>query len=279
MRDLEVAREALGQRLRALRLNARLSGRELAAATGWPPSKISKLELGRQAPTLDDLDVWVDACYAHEFIEELRAQLATIDEFYIAWRRRANRGLDVLQDSLQRVEADTRVLRGFECVWVPGLLQTPAYAEHIMTKAARRNGISPPGPEGVRARMRRQEILYEPDRHIHLVITEAVLHYRFAPAAVMAGQLDRLAMLATLPSVRLGIVAAQTYIPVNIGHGFWIYDEDLVEVETHAAQLRLTLADEIATYRATFDALSSVARYDAEARALVTHAMETLAQR
>ena len=59
--SLHEARLALGKRLRELRRQADLSGRELAEALRWPPSKVSKLENGRQSPTDDDIRAWAEA--------------------------------------------------------------------------------------------------------------------------------------------------------------------------------------------------------------------------
>jgi transcriptional regulator with XRE-family HTH domain len=43
------AREALGQRLRDVRKDAQLTGRQLAELAGWHSSKVSFVELDRQA--------------------------------------------------------------------------------------------------------------------------------------------------------------------------------------------------------------------------------------
>ncbi|WP_316526682.1 helix-turn-helix domain-containing protein [Kitasatospora brasiliensis] len=56
------ARLELGRRLRAIRTAAKLDGRTLASRLGWPASKVSKLQLGRQIPTVDDLRARATAC-------------------------------------------------------------------------------------------------------------------------------------------------------------------------------------------------------------------------
>ncbi len=50
MTSFQREREALGQRLRALRQDARLTGRQLAESQGWQPSKVSRIESGKQTP-------------------------------------------------------------------------------------------------------------------------------------------------------------------------------------------------------------------------------------
>src|SRR5438093_169851 len=60
------ARVALGVRLRDIRRDAGLSSTQLAAAIGWRPPKISKIEHGKQTPTEADLSLWCAACRAQD---------------------------------------------------------------------------------------------------------------------------------------------------------------------------------------------------------------------
>lgn len=76
--DYQQAREALGVRLRELRMSApdgRLTGTELARRLGWPQPKISKLENGRQTATPDDLRAWADETGQPDAYDELLARL------------------------------------------------------------------------------------------------------------------------------------------------------------------------------------------------------------
>ncbi|MGW7295704.1 helix-turn-helix domain-containing protein, partial [Streptomyces xiamenensis] len=57
-RGVHEARQELGGRLRALKEAAGMDGRTLAGRLGWPPSKISKIQLGRQSPTESDIREW-----------------------------------------------------------------------------------------------------------------------------------------------------------------------------------------------------------------------------
>ena len=61
MTDSHTGRTAFGGRLRALRLDAELSGKELAGRLGWPASKVSRLEHGRQTASADDVVRWTEA--------------------------------------------------------------------------------------------------------------------------------------------------------------------------------------------------------------------------
>lgn len=76
--DFQQAREALGLRLRELRLSApggRLTGTQLAWRLGWPHSKIYKLENGRQTATSEDLRAWAGGVGRPDVFDELDARL------------------------------------------------------------------------------------------------------------------------------------------------------------------------------------------------------------
>ena len=87
MTDYQLACTSLGARLREIRVAAGLSGRALAQALGWHPSKVSKLELGRQTASVEDLKAWAGACGAPGSIAELLAMRRTLETHYANWRR------------------------------------------------------------------------------------------------------------------------------------------------------------------------------------------------
>ncbi len=244
--NVHEARSALGNRLRELRQQARLSGRQLAEALSWPPSKISKLENGRQTPSDDDIRSWVRATHGESDTEALLASLHTLEEQHAEWRRILRTGLRPRQNEL--FAEGIRVLR------VP-------------------NDIN----EAVPGRVRRQEILYRPDKRFHFVLTEAALRMRLCPPEIMLGQLDRLVSFSALPNVRLGIIGFETRYATSPWHGFWLYDNDRVLVETYSAALNLAQPQEIALYGSIFDELAAVASYGRAARAIITRVIDDLA--
>ncbi|WP_246485768.1 helix-turn-helix domain-containing protein [Kribbella qitaiheensis] len=94
------AQEALGLRLRELRKDAGLSGRDIAAATGWHFTRVSKMETGVQG--LSDLDIrmWCAACGADDEVPDLIAQARTVESMYLELRRQTRAGLRQLIHSL-----------------------------------------------------------------------------------------------------------------------------------------------------------------------------------
>ncbi|MGH4015952.1 MAG: helix-turn-helix domain-containing protein [Pseudonocardiaceae bacterium] len=57
-------RAQFGRRLRVLREESRLTGKDLAARLGWAQSKVSRLENGKQTATLGDVEAWAQAVRA-----------------------------------------------------------------------------------------------------------------------------------------------------------------------------------------------------------------------
>jgi transcriptional regulator with XRE-family HTH domain len=276
MNAVQDARAALGERLRELRRHAGLTGRQLAEALSWPASKVSKLENGRQQPTDADIRGWTEATDRADATEALLAALHTLEEQHAEWQRLLRRGLRAHQDTIIARDARTRMFRAFEPTVVPGLLQTPDYARARFEQGIAEFGVQDID-EAVAARLRRQEMLYRADKRFHLVLTEATLRYSLCPTEVMLGQLDRLIALAALPTVQLGVLGFGTPCSVAPLHGFWLFDDDRVVVETYSAELTLAQPQEIELYTRTFDALAADASYGRAARAIITAVIDDLA--
>jgi len=270
------ARDALGKRLRELRQRAGMSGRQLAESLSWPPSKVSKLENGRQTPTDDDIDAWTRATSSEAEAEALLASLHTLEVQHAEWQRQLKTGLKPHQQEITELDAKTRLFRAFEPTFIPGLLQTAAYARSRFAQSITvfkvRNDIN----EAVQARVQRQEILYRSDKRFHFVLTEAALRYRLCPPEVMLGQLDRLISFSALPNVKLGIIGFETAYVVAPAHGFWLLDNDRVMVETFSAELNLAQPQERALYSGIFDSLAAVASYSRAARAIINRVIDDL---
>ncbi|WP_239307897.1 helix-turn-helix transcriptional regulator [Frankia sp. Cj3] len=275
--NVHEARNALGKRLRELRSSAALSGRQLAESLSWPPSKVSKLENGRQTPSDDDVRDWTRATNAEDETEALLASLHTLEVQHAEWQRILRTGLKPHQQDLTEWDQKTRLFRAFEATVIPGLLQTAEYARARFAEGIRRLKLPNDINEAVAARMQRQEILYRPDKRFHFILTEAALRFRLCPTEVMLGQLDRLVSLSQLTNVRLGIIAFETQYATSPWHGFWMYDNERVLVETFSAALDLRQPQEIELYGNAFEQLAAVASYGRSARVIISRVIDDLA--
>lgn len=272
------ARTALGRRLRELRRHAGLTGRQLAESLSWPPSKISKLENARQTPTEQDIIGWTRATQSEPEAEALLASLHTLEVQHAEWQRQLKSGLHHHQAEISELDQKTRLFRVFESTFIPGLLQTAEYARARFTQSITVFNVPNDLDDAVRTRVRRQDILYRPDKKFHFVLTEAALRFRLCPAEAMLGQLDRLISFSRLPNVRLGVIGFGTQYVVAPAHGFWLLDNDRVMVETFSAELNLAQPPEIELYANVFDQLAGVASYGRAARSIMTGAIDDLAR-
>ncbi|MFS1298151.1 DUF5753 domain-containing protein [Streptosporangium longisporum] len=97
------------------------------------------------------------------------------------------------------------VIRSWDPLLVPGLLQTESYARHLFANGPR--ATPDEVEERVQARMRRQRILDKEDPPMLLVlIDEGVLRRRVNGPEVMREQLGHLLEVAQRPSVTVQVV-------------------------------------------------------------------------
>jgi len=275
--SVDEARKALGKRLRELRQQANLSGKELAESLSWVGSKVSKIENGKQTPTDEDIQAWADATHTTREVEGLLAALHNLEMQHAEWQRLLKAGIRSHQLTLSQTDEKTKLFRGFENTVVPGLVQTPEYARARFAQVVLVHKIPNDVNEAVKQRMQRQEILYRPDKSFHLVITESVLRYRIVSPDIMLGQLDRLMSIASMRNVKLGVIGFKTQYATDPRHGFWLLDNSLVRVETYSAELNLRQPQEIGLYSRIFEHHAAVASYGAAARAIIGNAIQDLA--
>ncbi|MGW7260801.1 helix-turn-helix domain-containing protein [Streptomyces sp. NPDC054834] len=268
--DFQQAREALGRRLRELR--GQRTQRDLAGRLGWPQAKVSKLETGRQTATPEDLTAWATATGHPSTAEELTARLQGLETHTRSWRRQLRAGHRPVQDVLTVEYERSTELRAWEGAMVVGMLQTADYARHVFTRYAELHQAPRDIEDAVRARIARQALLYEPGRIFHVLLWEAALYACVAPRDVLAAQMDRLASVIGLDTVRLGIVPFGAQLAVPPANAFWLYDDRLAIVEDWHAELWLDDADTVALYRRVWDTLTAAAVYGTQARRLLARA-------
>ncbi|TYB54766.1 helix-turn-helix transcriptional regulator [Nonomuraea sp. PA05] len=268
--DYQQAREALGARLRELRL---------AGQHGWNKSKVSKLENGRQTPTPDDLRKWVETTGQPEAYDELLARLRGFESHIRSWRRQLAAGHKPVQDTHLSAHTDAALFRGWESSMIFGIFQTPDYARSIFSRYAELQRSPSDVEEAVRSRMKRQEVLYDSSKRFHLLLWEAALRALVCPPSTLAGQLDRLAGVVGMDTVQLGIVPLSAPLKIPPATAFWVYDDRQVIVETWHAELWIDDRASVDTYLRTWRTLKESAVYGSDAHNLIHAARRALTVR
>lgn len=272
------AREAFGNRLREIRLDAGLSGRQLAEATGFHFTKVSRVEHGGQSLSDAEIGAWCAACGADDQVPDLIAQMRAVDTLYRDYRRAARRGLRHLQQPWVELYERTRLFRVHEHWSVPGLIQTEPYSAAVMAYWAALMEVPADVEAANEIRMKRQRVLYEGEHQFAFLLAEQVLYSQVPSAHAMVAQLDRMVEVMELPRVSLGIIPATAGLGAHTQSSFWIFDDTLVQVETLTAGLDITRPEEIEMYVMTFERMRRAAVFGRNAKALIAKARHEFQQ-
>lgn len=179
------ARQVLADRLRELRVEAGLTGQEHARRCGWHAAKTSRIEHNKTAPSAEDVRTWCRACVADDQADDLVALLRAVEGMFIEWRRMQSQGLARAQQALGPLYERTKRFRVYSSWVVPGMLQTPAYAEQVFRTVQQRDVLPDDVDGAVAARLDRQRLLTESGSVFAFLIEEAVLRNGLGGIEVM----------------------------------------------------------------------------------------------
>jgi len=254
----------VGDELRRLRTAAGLSGVRLASLAGVPQATVSRVETGNRVAG-PEVVIRLFAAMGLERIERDRLAALARAAYAEASPRRADAGVSFRPSARAKLERAAQVVRSFESVIVPALLRTAEYREAA--------GFSPTGAEaaGLAAP------LDDGGQSFTFVLSESVLWTWPGSGECMPGQFAYLLAVADRPDVRLGLLpsalattAPRSVLPV---HGFTLYDESAVSVETFTRELTLTAEHDVRVYLEVFAGLERSAVFGADARAMVQRAL------
>ncbi|MFI6292693.1 Scr1 family TA system antitoxin-like transcriptional regulator [Nonomuraea sp. NPDC050790] len=279
------ARQVLAAQLREIRLEAGLSGTALAEAAGWHGvSKISKIENAIRPPSADDIRTWCRVCgVSPERTAELLASQRAAAGMWTDSKRINRAGLRAAQKSIRPAFERSTLVRVYQPRMIPGLLQTPAYAEAVLRAVHKRHKIHTDDiGDAVSERISRQSVLHKAGHRFAFLVEEAALRFQLFAPEVLQDQLIALDRAMAIPSVSLGVVpldaaraASPHAAPVE---GFTMFDGEMVSIELVSGHLKLTQPWEVALYAERFSAFSAIAAFGVGARQLIQRAVRSMAQ-
>jgi transcriptional regulator with XRE-family HTH domain len=250
-------RMQLGARLRRLRKAAGIT-RE---AAGWEirasESKISRMELG-QVP-VKERDI-ADLCTLYGVSAGERLELLELarDAAAPGWWTRYGDIVPPWFLSYLGLEEAASLIRGYESHFVPGLLQTPAYARAVI-RLGHADATRPEVDRRLELRRQRQQVLRRARPPLFwVVIDEAVLRRGIGGPDVMREQCEALIEVAGLPHVRLQIMSLRA-AGQAAGCPFTILRfpepelSDVVYVEQLTSALYLDKPDDVDRYSMALD--------------------------
>jgi len=277
-----VRRLQLGARLRTLRL-AKGVTREQA---GWEirasESKISRMELGRvsfkERDVTDLLRLYgVEDPGEHERLLALAREANTP-----GWWHSYGDVLSTWFQNYLDLEQSAELIRTYEIQFVPGLLQTDAYARAVILLG---HGSASTEEISRRAdlRMARKQMLNRTDPpRLWAVLDEAVLRRPIGGTAVLREQIESLLEASKLPSVRLQVIPFQSGGHAAAGGAFSIlrfpYPDmpDVVYIEHLTSGLYLDKREDVDQYAAAMGRLIIEAEPPARTPELLEKALRDL---
>lgn len=208
------------------------------------------------------------------------------DAILAAWAGVTGAGLDVLIDLAQRaktgppgwfakwadIETRATMIRWFEPLLVPGLLQTESYARAVLTWKPE----SASAEVNLTNRLARQSVL---DRaELRVAVLGSVLNREVGDAATMCEQIQDLLAVGSRPSVVLQVVPDMPAVAGALGGAFAIATEGTADVAAYAESIVqgavYTDADLVARAVRVFDGLRADALPWTQTRDLLEKAGE-----
>lgn len=205
-----VRRRLLGAQLRRLREERGATRAEVARALRCSESKISRLELGRIG--YKDRDVQDLLSYLEGDAVERETALGLARDVNVrGWWHTYS---DVLPTWFERyvgLESAASLISTYEAQFVPGLLQTEAYADAVARAGQLADRTTPAArdeiDQRVALRSTRQQVLTRPDGpRLWAIIDEGALRRPIGGGRVMRAQVDHLLHLQAHPNITIQIM-------------------------------------------------------------------------
>jgi transcriptional regulator with XRE-family HTH domain len=256
-----VRRIMLGASLRRLREKRGLTRDQAGFHIRASESKISRMELGRVGFKTRDVEDLL-TLYGVDDNAERRALLEMVREANTpGWWQNYSQELPSWFTTYVGLEEAASMIRTYEVQFVPGLLQTAAYARSVIQLG---NPDMPPEriERRVHLRMQRQERFTKNDGpRLWAVIDEATLKRTIGGRKVMAEQLRHLLEVAALPNITLQVMPFRYGMHAAEGGAFSILRfpesdlSDVVYVEQLWGALYLDKREDVDPYLTAMEQL------------------------
>ncbi len=233
----------LGQQLRERREAVKLTLKDAAEYLQRDPSTVSRFESGVYPIRRGDLLALLDFYRVHDQRE--RDELFRLSEevWQTGWWEGYAKDVDRQFVELPWLEARAERICSYNAMVVPGIMQTPAYAETLIRAAEGPTAMDEQVARWIELRMTRQQVLEGKNpTKMGVILEEWVLHRPIGGPTVMREQLRRVVDLGRRATIEVRVLP--TSVGPHAGHsGSFILFEmpepypDVAYVETLAGSL------------------------------------------
>jgi hypothetical protein len=256
-----VRRIQLGARLRNLRIAAGVDRAQAGYAIRGSESKISRMELGRVGFKERDVTDLLRLYGVHDAEEHRRLVALAKEANEPGWWHAYGDILSTWFQNYLDLEQAAELIRTYEVQFVPGLLQTDAYARAVIALG---HATATPEELTLRAnlRMARKRLLTSPrSPRLWAVIDEAVLLRPIGGRDVLREQIESLLAASEMRNVRLQVMPFESGGHAAMGGAFSIlrFPEqelpDVVYIEHLTSALYLEKPEDVDSYAAAMGRL------------------------
>lgn len=220
-RRLNTLQQLLGDQLRRLRTERGIDRETAGAHLGGSASKVSRIEVGDVGIKERDLERLLDLYGVTDLQERAAVQhIASVASNRQWWHQYGDAVSDWFSCYLG-LESTAESIRTYELRFVPGLLQTPAYANEVIRL---RHQKVEQADRRLALRLHRQQMLFSRGTPVlWAVIDEGALRQHIGAKAVMDEQLRFLADVAQRPNVVIQILPSRDGLRTGAGNSFTIF--------------------------------------------------------
>jgi transcriptional regulator with XRE-family HTH domain len=245
---------------------------------GLSESTISRIELGRIRVEDEDLDrlltlYGITDLHERQGMLQLSSRLTTPQ-----WWHQYRGAMTSWFCSYFVLESVTETIRSYESRFIPGLLQTEAYASALFRL---HHPVADQAHRRTQIRMQRQLMLAGPQHwqrtghgqrptRLWAIVDESALNEQIGDAAIMHDQLDALIRAAVQPNINIQILPSGTGGHTGVGNSFSLLRlrarilPDLVYLEHLTGAHFLDDPDEVDTYRVAIERLGITAMHPSD---------------
>ncbi|MFJ2575438.1 helix-turn-helix domain-containing protein [Kitasatospora aureofaciens] len=260
----------LGAELRRMREQAGFGGSELGRAVGMNPAQVTQMESGKIGISVERLRTIAATCMCvNQPLIDALADIIT-ERVKPGWweEYRGTLATDFLENA--ELEGHARRLATYTVTFIPGLLQTGAYATAVFSNSF------PPLPRHevdlrTAFRMQRQRIVRSGTTPYTAFIQEAALRMQFSGAKVLAEQLEALIEDSEGPTISVRVVPFAVGVMPSPSENFTyaegsVRELDTVQMDTGPGCQLFDAPAHVAGFRAILDRLESNALSEGESR-------------
>lgn len=281
-----VWRRWLALELRRLRDEQGLAQKDAGKACGWSGARLSYIETGQQNVVDDDLD---------KLLPLYDVPVEERPTFYDAaahaqekgfWERNGQAGVPDWGSLYVGLEQGAAGIWCVEPAFVPGLFQTADYATEVI-----RSDVMPRTERQisrvVKLRMQRQDIVTRAEQpvNVRVVMDESVLRRPAGSAAVMAAQLEHLAVMAERPNVAIHVLPFASGVNACFFGGYrilgfpWASVPGVVFIEYRDGAMYLEDEPAVEGHRLAFEHLADISMSSDDSLAMIRQFAEEYTRR